>query len=345
MVGCVIGRGDDVLGEGFHRRFGGPHAEIEALRACRKNPRGATAYVTLEPCCIQGKTPPCTAALLEAGIARVVAGTTDPNPAVAGRGLQQLRAAGVAVTTDVCAAQARDLIAPFRTFILERRPWVILKWAQSIDGKIATRSGDSKWISDEDARRHAHRTRARLDAIIVGVETVLKDDPLLTARDVPLRRTALRVVLDSRLRTPTSSQLVRTAREIPTLVVCTRAAPAARRKQLENRGVRVAGVRKSVSGGVDLQAVLERLHAAQCTNVMVEGGGRVLGAFLDAQLADEYHVYIAPRLIGGEAAPGPLHARGPARVADALRLAPTPSMRRLGDGWLLSARPARVSAS
>lgn len=340
MVGCVLVRDGRIVAEGWHRRFGGAHAEVEALRRARGTTHGLTAYVSLEPCCHHGKTPPCTDALLAAGVGRVVAAMRDPNPRVAGRGLARLRRAGVRIAVGVLEDEARRLNAPFVQWMTTRRPWVILKWAQSIDGKIATRSGDTRWISDAVMRGHAHQVRARVDAIVVGVGTVLADDPLLTARDVPRRRVARRVVLDTHLRTPLLSRLVRTAREAPTWIFCGRAAPRRRMAALRDKGVIVLPVR-SDRDGIDLDDVLQALGGAECTNVLVEGGGRLLGRCVDAGIGDELNVYLAPLLIGGADAPGALQARGPARLADAVRLGGDAALRRLGSGWLLEARLTR----
>jgi len=309
MVGCVIVRRGRVIGEGWHRRFGGPHAEVEALRRCSTSPRGATCYVTLEPCCHFGKTPPCTDALIQAGIARVVAATADPFPPVAGGGVKRLQAAGVRVEIGVLEDEARALNAPYFKRMATGRPWVILKWAQSIDGKIATRTGNSKWISSLPSRHLAHALRGRVDAVIVGVNTVLADDPELTCRLAPMRRRAVRVVLDSRLRMPSGAKLVRTAREAPTLIITTAAAPRSRRKRLESAGCEVCVVRRE-GRGVSPAAVLDELGRRAMTNVMIEGGGEVLASFFDADLADEAVVFVAPLLIGGAGAPGPLNGRG-----------------------------------
>lgn len=337
MVGCVIARGTRVIGEGWHRRFGGPHAEIDALRRCTQSPRGADVYVTLEPCCFHGKTPPCTQALMAAGVRRVIAAAIDPNPRVRGRGLEQLRAAGIEVHAGVLAAEAQALLAPYAKWMCSGRPWVILKWAQSLDGKLATRTGDARWISDEVARRHAHRTRGRVDAILVGVNTVLADDPLLTCRAGRPKRVATRVVLDSRLRTPPACRLVETARQTPTLIVTAPEAPQSRADRLLEAGCQVQRVPRR-GAGLSLAAVLDDLGRRQMTYVLVEGGGRLLGSFLDEKLADELHIYIAPLLIGGRTAVGALDGAGPARLADAWRLPPDVRMRRLGHGWFLQAR-------
>jgi len=314
MVGAVIVRGGRVIGEGWHRRFGGPHAEVEALRACGRSARGATCYVTLEPCCHFGKTPPCTDALIAAGIRRVVAAVRDPFPRVRGGGFRRLRAAGARVDVGLLRDAAAELNAPF--FKLQRtgRPWVILKWAQSLDGQIATRRGDSKWITSTEARRASHALRGRVDAVVVGVGTVLADDPELTCRLVSAKRAAVRVVLDTHARTPMSSQLVRTARTSPTLIV-TGDAKSVRARRLSRAGCDLLGL-PTRGGRVRLDRLLDELGRRFMTNVMVEGGGALLGAFVDEGLADEADVFVAPRLIGGRAAVGPLAGVGPAKMGD-----------------------------
>jgi diaminohydroxyphosphoribosylaminopyrimidine deaminase/5-amino-6-(5-phosphoribosylamino)uracil reductase len=337
MVGCVIVAGGKVIGEGYHHRFGGPHAEVEALRRCRSSPRGATLYVTLEPCCHCGKTPPCTRALIDAGVGRVVAAMRDPNPPVAGRGLKELRAAGIQVEIGMLAERAAELNAPYLKLLREQRPWVILKWAQSLDGKIATRTGDSKWISDERCRAHAHRVRGRMDAILVGRSTVLTDDPQLTARAGRVRRVATRVILDTQLRTPTAAKLIQSAHTAPTWVIGGVRAPRLRAKALKAAGCDVHRV--ACDGRrVALPAVLDLLGAHGMTNVLVEGGGGLLGAFIDQHLADELHMYVAPLLIGGIDAVPAIGGTGPDTVRAALRLPDEMSLRRLGWGWFAQAR-------
>jgi diaminohydroxyphosphoribosylaminopyrimidine deaminase/5-amino-6-(5-phosphoribosylamino)uracil reductase len=338
MVGCVLVRGGRVIGEGWHRRFGGPHAEVHALRSATADPRGCTAYVTLEPCDHFGQTPPCTAALIAAGVGRVVVAIRDPNPRVHGRGLAALRKHGIAVREGLLAAEATALAAPFLKLVRTGRPWVTLKWGQSLDGKLATRGGDAQWITDEVQRRHANRERGRFDAILVGVTTVLMDDPSLTCRSGRPQRVATRVVLDSTLRTPLTAKLVRTAKRTPTWIFGARGAAQRRRARLESAGCRVETVpsRPARGAGLDLDAVLRALGSARMTNVLVEGGGRLLGAFQDARLADELHVYVAPLLIGGRDAVGALHGLGPEMLSGAWR--PRFETRRLGAGWLLRAR-------
>ena len=337
MVGCVLVRGGRIIGEGYHRKFGEPHAEIHALRACKGSPRGATAYVTLEPCCIHGKTPPCTKALIDAGIRHVFASVTDPNPRVAGGGIKRLRAAGIKAEVGLLGETGRALIAPFEKLTRCGRPWVIAKWAQSLDGCIATRSGDSGWISDEHCRAHAHRVRGLLDAIIVGRETALHDDPQLTARVGRPRRIATRIVLDTNLRTPAASQLVQTARDVPTWLIASKQAPARNAQRLEATGCVVHRLART-RHGVSLPGLLDLLGKHQMTNVLVEGGGALLGSFFDQKLVDEIHVYVAPLLIGGRNAVRALAGKGPAKIKDALRLPNTPQPHRLGSGWLIQAR-------
>lgn len=336
MVGAVLVRNGQIIAEGWHRRFGGPHAEVEVFKRCTTTPAGATLYVSLEPCCYHGKTPPCTEAVIAAGVARVVVAMVDPNPRVAGQGLEILRRAGVKVDAGVCEEAAQALNAPFTKLIRTQKPWIIAKWAQSIDGKIATHTGDAKWISDETCRAHAHRTRGRLDGIIVGVGTVLSDDPLLTCRVGRPKRVATRIVLDPHLRTPRDAQLIQTAPQTPTLLFCASEASRENRQALVNAGCEVVPVDCDASG-LPLDSILRLLYERKMTNVLVEGGGQTLGQFFERQFVDEVHCYIAPRLIGGRDAPGPWHTHGAARVAEALHFADgAPMLRRMGGGWFLS---------
>ncbi|UCE59561.1 MAG: bifunctional diaminohydroxyphosphoribosylaminopyrimidine deaminase/5-amino-6-(5-phosphoribosylamino)uracil reductase RibD [Phycisphaerales bacterium] len=318
MVGCVIVRAGRIIAEGYHRRFGGPHAEVQALRQCPHKPRGATVYVSLEPCCHQGRTPPCTEALIEAGVKRVVVALRDPNPAVHGRGIRQLYAAGVAVDVGLMDRESAEVLAPFITYTKSSRPFVIAKWAQSLDGKLATRTGQSKWISCEESRRRVHRLRARVDAILVGSQTVKADDPLLTARDVPLKRRAARVVLDGRLRISEKCRLVNTADEIRTLVVTTaKQASTPKAKRLARKGIEIIACRRH-RGHLALEECLAGLARRDVTNLLVEGGPTVLTALLEAELVDEAMVFIAPKLIGGRNSPTVLGGWSVERVDQAL---------------------------
>jgi diaminohydroxyphosphoribosylaminopyrimidine deaminase/5-amino-6-(5-phosphoribosylamino)uracil reductase len=309
LVGAVIARDGRPVGEGWHQRFGQAHAEVNALAVAGEAARGATLYVTLEPCCHFGKTPPCTEAVIRAGVSRVVAAMSDPFPQVAGKGAELLRQAGVAVEMGVCEAEARRLNAPYLKLLAKRRPYVQAKWAMTLDGKIATRSGDSKWISNEASRRRVHELRGQMDAIVVGIGTVLADDPLLTARP-PGPRTAVRVVLDHSGRTPRMAKLVQTARETPTWIV-TAGEPAS---QLAGAGCEVFRL-------PNLPALLDEMGRRRMTNVLVEGGSEVLGSFRDAGEIDEVHIFIAPRLVGGRDAKPAIGGHGVERIAEALPLA------------------------
>jgi len=332
MVGCVIVRGGRIVGEGYHRRFGADHAEIEALGRCGGEARGATVYVTLEPCCHRGKTGPCSEALIAAGVGRVVAAMRDPFAAVAGKGLARLRRAGIVVDVGLCGDRARRLNAAYVKLRTLGRPWVILKWAQSLDGKIATRTGESKWITSARSRLQAHRLRGRVDAIIVGSGTAMADDPMLTCRAVRAKRVASRVVVDSRLRLSPTLRLVRTAGRVPTIVATTAGAVRSRPRvadKLRRRGCEVLVV-KQVAGHVSLPALLEVLGRREMTNVMVEGGGRLLGAFFDQGLADEAVVFVSPKLIGGAEALSALEGRGIAQIKQAVGGSRQVELRRLG---------------
>lgn len=313
-VGAVIV--DDqmrLLGEGWHERFGGPHAEIGALAAAGANARGATLFVTLEPCSHFGKTPPCADAVIAAGLRRVIVGMQDPYPQVAGQGIQRLREAQIEVEVGLLESQVRRLAAPFCTLVETGRPWVHAKWAMSLDGRIASRGGESKWISNATSRALVHSLRGRMDAIVIGVGTALADDPLLTARP-PGPRIATRVVFDSRARLPVESQLVATAREAPLLIVTGHAAPRERIERFRAAGAEVFQCELGPSAAErprpSVAAVLDELGRRRMTNVLVEGGSHLLGTFFDERLIDELHVFVAPKLIGGSAALSPLAGAG-----------------------------------
>ena len=316
MVGCVIVRDGQIVGEGWHLRFGGLHAEIEALAAAGERARDAVAYVTLEPCCHHGKTGPCTQAVIEAGLARVVVGCEDPNPQVAARGLAELRAAGIQVETGILAVEAAELVAPFAKLITTGKPWVIAKWAATLDGKIASRTGDSQWISGEQSRAVVHLLRGRVDAILVGRGTAEADDPLLTARP-PGPRTATRIVLDSVARLSPESKLVQSVDQAPLLVAVSEAAPAKRCKQLTECGAEIV-VLSGDARASRVTALLEELGRRQMTNLLVEGGAEVLGTLWDLQAIDEVQVFIAPKLLGGQDAPSPIGGMGLANMSEAL---------------------------
>lgn len=329
MVGCVLVRDGAVIGVGHHRRYGGPHAERDALASCKRqghDPHGCTAYVTLEPCNAQGKQPACSAALIEAGVARVVYARRDPNGAKGG-GADTLRAAGIVCEECSESAMAFGLAAPFLKRLATGLPWVIAKWAQTIDGRVATRTGESKWISNDRSRRRVHRVRSRVDAVLTGIGTVIADDPMLTARGVGVRRVARRVVADTDLDLPLGCALVRTAREVPTIVACDASlvtAEIAREKvrALQSAGVHVLGVpartRSGSASGIDLGALLRVLNAEhQVATVLVEAGPGLMGSLVEDDLVDEAVIYIAPMLLGDELA----KSAAVGRVAEHLRAA------------------------
>jgi diaminohydroxyphosphoribosylaminopyrimidine deaminase/5-amino-6-(5-phosphoribosylamino)uracil reductase len=334
LVGAVIVRDGAVVGEGWHQQYGQAHAEVHALHAAGEAARGATLYVTLEPCCHHGKTPPCTDAVVRAGIQRVVAAMRDPFPQVAGQGFAQLQAAGIEIEAGRCEAEARQLNAPYLKLLGTGRPYVHAKWAMTLDGKIATRTGDSEWISNEASRRRVHELRGRMDGILVGIGTVLADDPLLTARP-PGPRTAVRIVLDSRGRMPLESQLVRTAREVKTLVATTPQMPEEKKDALLAAGCEVWS--GAATDRPNITSLLMELGRWRMTNLLVEGGAEVLGSFVDADAIDEFHVFIAPRIAGGREAKTPIAGKGVERMADTLRLGRWESQSIDGDvvlhGW------------
>ncbi|MBM4046218.1 MAG: bifunctional diaminohydroxyphosphoribosylaminopyrimidine deaminase/5-amino-6-(5-phosphoribosylamino)uracil reductase RibD [Planctomycetes bacterium] len=333
MVGAVVVREGAVVGEGWHERFGGLHAEPNALAAAGEKSRGATLYVNLEPCAHFGKTPPCSDVILKAGIAKVVFATRDPNPVTAGKGPAMLRAAGVEVVEGVLEAEARKLNAPFFKLITTGRPFVILKWAMTLDGKIATRTGESKWITSAEARAHVHKVRREVDAVLVGIGTVLADDPELTCRLPEGGRNPKRVVLDSRARIPMTAKLVKTARQAEVIVATTSDASAAKIGDLRHAGCSVI-VADGPGGKVDLGALLTELGRRQMTSVLVEGGAEVIGAFLDAKLADHVMAFIAPILVGDAQAKPPAVGRPISSLADALRLTDV-QVARFGDDLLI----------
>jgi diaminohydroxyphosphoribosylaminopyrimidine deaminase/5-amino-6-(5-phosphoribosylamino)uracil reductase len=343
VVGAVVARDGEVLGEGWHEEFGGLHAEVNAIEACGlEDLSGATLYVSLEPCCHEGKTPPCTEAIMQAGIRRVVIASDDPTEKASGRGLGILRDDGVdvVVADGELAASARLLNQAFRKHARVGRPWVLFKSAMTLDGKVATRTGDSKWISGEDSRELAHRWRASVDAVVVGIGTALADDPQLTARpDEPLTQPESqprRVVFDSLARLPPSSQLVVAAAEIPLTVVVSRAAARSDTDALEAAGVQVL-VATGENEPARVRSALDQLGVQGVTSVLLEGGPHLAGAFLDAGEIDEIRLFLAPLLLGGSAARDPLEGKGVERISEAMR-ALTFTCQSIGDDLLISAR-------
>jgi diaminohydroxyphosphoribosylaminopyrimidine deaminase/5-amino-6-(5-phosphoribosylamino)uracil reductase len=343
VVGAVVARGEESLGEGWHEEFGGAHAEVNAIEACGlEDLSEATLYVSLEPCCHEGKTPPCTDAILQAQIKRVVVASDDPTEKASGRGLGILRDEGVQVilADGELAAGARLLNQAFRKHARVGRPWVLFKSAMTLDGKVATRSGDSKWISGEDSRELAHRWRAAVDAVVVGIGTALADDPQLTARpDGLLAELGIqprRVVFDSLARLSPSSRLVVAAAEIPVTVIVSRAAARADTEALEAAGAQVL-VATGENEPARVRSGLDQLGSLGVTSALLEGGPHLAGAFLDAGEIDEIRLFLAPLLLGGSAARDPLEGEGVERISEALR-AITFECESIGEDLLISAR-------
>lgn len=320
MVGAVIVKGGKVIGEGWHERCGEWHAERNAFKNCTVPAEGATMYVTLEPCCHYGKTPPCTEAIIEHGIARVVVGMEDPNPLVAGKGIALLREAGIEVVCGVEEEALREQNRVFLKYISTKLPWVAMKTAMTLDGKIATRTGDSKWITGAEARAYVHELRHRFMAIVVGIGTAVADDPLLNCR-IEGRgvRQPIRVVVDSNARLSLDSQLVKTAGEYRTIVAHTRFAPEESVKALREAGVEML-LCKEKEGLVDVRNLLELLGQSGIDSILLEGGGSLNYTFLAEGLADELYAFIAPKIVGGMNAKTPVEGAGMEKMADAINL-------------------------
>ena len=334
MVGCVVARDGQIVGEGWHERYGEAHAEVNALAEAGDAAQGATLYVSLEPCRHTGKTPPCTQAILSARIARVVVAARDPFPEVNGGGIAELKEAGVEVETGVEQAAAEQLLAPYLKLTRTARPWVVAKWAMTLDGKIATRTGSSQWISSAASRQIVHSLRGRVDAVLIGRRTAITDDPLLTARpdpgqDGPLR-TATRIVLGA---PPRDCQLLQTIDQAPLLVVARDASDAAELAWVSEAGGEVLAI-EAATRGERFAKLLDELGQRRMTNVLVEGGAGVLGAALDARQVDEVHVFVGPKLVGGQPAPSPIEGEGIDQMADALRLAELNLEQVGGDAYL-----------
>lgn len=338
VVGAVIVKGGRVIGEGFHARAGEPHAERMALAACGEDPAGATLYVSLEPCAHAGRTPPCTDAIVTAEIARVVVGSDDPSSKASGRGPGVLRDEGIEVEQldGELARAARLINQPFRKHARTGRPLVVLKAAMTLDGKVATRTGDSRWISGEESRARGHRWRAELDAVAVGIHTATADDPLLTARFEGADRQPTRVVFDSEASLPPSSQLVRTVGDAPVVLVCSRAA-----KGTAVEALRATGVEVIVAAGANEQArllaALDALGERGIQSLLLEGGPHLAGVFFDAGEIDEARIFVAPVVAGGSEAKPALGGHGVERIDAAARSLET-TVERIGEDVLITAR-------
>lgn len=331
MVGAVIVKNNRIIGSGFHQKYGGPHAERNALAACGESPAGASMYVTLEPCCHHGKTGPCTQAIIQSRIRRVVLGSKDPNPLVCGKGIELLRQAGILVTTDVLREECDRLNTIFFHFIRTKTPYVTMKYAMTADGKIATAAGDSKWITGDKARLHVHQTRHQYSGIMAGVGTVLLDDPLLTCR-LPASKNPLRIICDTHLRTPLKSRLVSTAGEIPTLLAtcCT---DTGKIQPYLDTGCEVLTI-PSCDGHVDLKVLIRHLGARGIDSVLLEGGMTLNWSALKAGIVKSIQTYIAPKIVGGAKAKSPIGGEGIQTLSQAWTLTPA-SIQHFGDDLLL----------
>jgi len=318
-VGCVLARADKIVGEGFHEAAGMEHAEIVALRSADKGARGATLYSTLEPCNHEGKTAPCVDAIINAGIRRVVVAARDPNPNVPGGGVERLREAGIEVSVGVLEKEAAAIIVPWKKYVTTKTAFLSVKLAVSLDGRIATRTGASKWITGQESRARVHALRNEHDAVLVGINTVLADDPALTVRDAP-GRNPVRVVVDSNLRMPIGSQLVTSAEHTPTCVVTTLEASRAVAETLESAGVSIIRVPATAQGRCDMLATLKELAAREVVTVLCEGGAELTGSLLATRLVDQLHVFIAPVLLGPRGRPAAVDWAGPEHPSDAPRL-------------------------
>ena len=312
-VGAVIvDENLQLIGEGYHQQFGGPHAEIHALNKAGNKAKNATIYVTLEPCCHQGKTGPCSQALIQAGIKKVVIAMRDPAPHVAGGGIDELQQAGVEVEVGLLESAAQKLVSPFVKRVTKGMPWIHAKWAMTLDGKIATGAGHSQWISNERSREVVHRLRGCMDAVMIGHQTAIKDNPLLTARPAGAR-TPARIIVDSQAALSPDSNLVQSISDAPVIVIAHERAPLKNIRQLETAGVEVLLFQcssRTSANQPDLKECLRELGRREMTNILIEGGGSLLGSCFDERLIDEVHVFIAPKVVGGKTAITPIAGQG-----------------------------------
>ncbi len=336
MVGAVIVKGYRIISEGYHKKAGTPHAEIVALKKAGSKAMGATLFVTLEPCCHTDKrTPPCTKAIIASGIKKVIVATTDPNPKVSGKGIRELRKAGIETEVGVMRAEAKNLNEAFNKFISDKEPYVVLKIAQSVDGKIATSKGESKWITGKTARKHVHQLRNDLDAVLVGIETVRKDNPSLDCR-IRGGRNPYRVIVDSSLRIPLKSKVLGYS-DNKTIIATTTKASERKIKQLTSRGATVLVIRAK-AGRVDLKALMKELAKLDITGVLIEGGSSIASSSILAGIVDRVMFFVAPKIIGGTDSISAIGGKSPSLLSNAIQLK---DMRATaaGDDILIEGRP------
>ena len=331
MVGAVLVKRGKAVGEGYHARPGGPHAEIVAIENAGHRAKGATLYLNLEPCAHYGKTPPCVPAVIEAGVRKVVVGTEDPNPLVKGKGVMRLKQAGLNVKIGILQKKCHTLNEAFFKYIVKHEPFIILKMAATLDGKLATRNGESQWISGESSRRFVHRLRDQVDGVVVGIGTVLKDDPLLTAR-IKGGRDPYRIVFDSRLRIPENARVFDISPS-KTIVATTEMASQDKIQRLEKKGVRIL-ISDSKSGKVDLKSSLLKLGKLGLMSLLLEGGSQINGSFLDQGLIDKILLFLSPKLIGDPLAPGIFSGAGVTSLKEAISIRDL-KVRRIGEDILL----------
>ncbi|MEF8850042.1 MAG: bifunctional diaminohydroxyphosphoribosylaminopyrimidine deaminase/5-amino-6-(5-phosphoribosylamino)uracil reductase RibD [Candidatus Bipolaricaulota bacterium] len=318
QVGAVIVRDGEIIGEGYHEKFGGPHAEVNAIEDARDRGRGATLYVTLEPCAHSGKTPPCTEKLIESGLQEVHVATEDPNPRVAGKGIKRLREEGIEVSLGLMEEKARKINEIYFHYVKTERPFVLLKLAMTLDGKIATRTGDARWISSETSRALVHELRARYSAVGVGVNTVRADDPRLNVRDAEGPDGA-RFVFDSRGRTPANSRVLTLSSSTPTVLVTGQGVPENRLEKFELEGVKVWRLPVNQKG-LDLDSLLKRMGDRGYDSLLIEGGGEIAWSFLDENLVDKIRFFYSPKIVGGREAVPSVGGEGRARVRDGMEI-------------------------
>ena len=334
LVGCVVVNDGEIIAEGYHEKYGEYHAERNALTRCQSETKGASLYVTLEPCCHYGKTPPCTEIIIEKGIKKVYVGILDPNPLVAGKGVKRLQDAGIDVEVGLCADEIRELNKVFLKYITTKRPYVIMKTAMTLDGKIAAFTGDSKWVTNEESRKMVHQLRSEMAGVIVGIGTVLADDPMLTCRLEGNYHQPIRIVVDSNLRIPADSKLVKTAKEYRTIVATTVISTEAERngeisfncrrfldslRSLEMTGIELLEC-QSKDDHVDINDLMTKLGAMGIDSLLLEGGGTLNAAFLEAGCVDEVWAFIAPKIIGGADAKTPVSGKGIDKMSEAINL-------------------------
>ena len=318
MVGAVIVKNGEIIGEGWHQQYGGLHAEREALASCVESPAAGTMYVTLEPCCHYGKTPPCTEAVINSGLKKVVVATTDPNPLVAGQGLAILKEAGIEIEVGMLAQEAKALNKFFFHYIRHKTPYVTMKYAMTLDGKIATRTGASKWITGKEARQKVHEDRSFYQGIMIGIGTAIKDDPLLTCR-IKEGRNPIRIICDSHLRLPLSSRLVETARDIPTYIATT-SKDKLKAEALEAKGCNILSIEENQTGKIDLVLLMKELGQLGLDSLVLEGGAELNYSALQAGIVSSVQAYIAPKIFGGQLAKSPVAGLGIDKVSRSICL-------------------------